>query len=164
MKCIRSTLISLWLLLGLSACNFFSSGYVYFKWYEFPNHTWRLHDTLDFHIVVSDTVRTFDLVITVSATDDYHWRNLIAQMVVEYPDGYKEQRMLNLPLSSDKGFWYGRKISNIHGIEVPIGEIHFPEKGTYTFRLFHWMREDSVKGLVRIGLALKPVIKTRDRE
>ncbi|NPA33812.1 MAG: gliding motility lipoprotein GldH [Chlorobi bacterium] len=164
MKYIKSTLITNALITLFWACQFFSSGYVYFQWHDIPGHTWRLHDTLTFNIVVSDTSRTFDLVITVSATDDYQWRNLITQMIVEYPDGYKEQRLLNLPLSSDEGFWYGRKVSGFHEIEIPIGEIKFPKEGTYSFRLFHWMRENEVKGIARIGLALKPVFKTQNRE
>ncbi len=164
MKYIKNTL-AISILTGLLwSCKFFSSGYVYFQWHELPDHVWHLQDTLTFHIVVSDTSRTFDLVVTVSATDDYQWRNLIAQMIVEYPDGYKEQRLLNLPLSSDKGFWYGRKVSGFHEIEIPIGEIQFPDKGTYSFHLFHWMRESEVKGIARIGLALKPVLKRKDRE
>lgn len=146
------------MVMGFSGCGIPCSDRVmYWDFDPFPGDRWLVSDTLTFVLYVEDTSRTFEWYAGIRLTPEYPYRNLWVMIRLEMPSGGVELHRRNLELFSSRGVPYGVQRAGLVDVEVPLGEMHFPEPGKYRIRVWHIHREDTLKGVREFGFLLKRI-------
>ena len=122
---------------------------------QLENECWAASDTLDLSFENSDTSQAYQLYFPITFTEDYPYNNLHLRAVVIAPSGEKNILPSRFDLAAPTGEWF----SDPSGDEIPftlnIGEgLRFTQQGTYTIRMYHYMRDNEVCGVRKIGMVV----------
>jgi gliding motility-associated lipoprotein GldH len=122
------------------------------------NECWAAGDTLDLNFENTDTAQAYQLYFPITFTEDYPYNNLYLRAVVKAPSGEEHILPARFDLAAPTGEWF----SDPSGDEIPftlnIGEgLRFNQTGTYTIRLYHYMRDNEVCGVRKIGVVVDPL-------
>lgn len=153
----KSTILALFttlLLGGLMSCG--SKGNVVHK--AFPSECWALEDTLTGTFEVKENQK-YLLYFPLTATDDYPYYNLFMKGEVIAPTGMKEELdQLEFQLLSQEGAWMGDCSGASCSFNLQWStEKTFGYTGTYTFKLYHFMRDQPLCGISEVGIGIKPI-------
>lgn len=140
-----------WLLISLNACD----SHLASTDREIPGDCWAASDTLDLVFSNTDTSKIYQLYFPLTLTEEYSYNNIYLRAIVRAPSGAENVLPARFDLASPNGEWQ----SEVSGDEIPftlnLGEgLRFNQTGDYTLRFFHFMRDETLCGVRKIGMVL----------
>mgnify|MGYP001502121958 CR=1 FL=1 len=134
---------------------FSCDGNYYEEYQSFNDGGWHTDSILDFNYTVSDTIASYDLILSVRHSVDYEYQNLFLFLDSEKKD------TVEIMLADKAGKWHGRGVSDIREIKHTIKEKkRFSSKGVYFLKIEQAMRYgekskiQSLANIIDIGLII----------
>lgn len=116
---------------------------------------WSLVDTLSITYTNQDTHQVLNMEFPFVFTDDYPFNNIYFNLRVGTPAGQVNDLPLSFQLMDSEGNWYGESSGEEVKIEFDLGNmLVLNQLGEYSFKLYHYMREDNICGLKKAGITL----------
>jgi gliding motility-associated lipoprotein GldH len=147
-----------WLLASLlGGCE---QGVVYSHSVVLEGGEWPVEEVLDFSFQIDDAAQTYDVYLLLESRPDYPYQNFY---VTYYLQGAAEGGLLGkalrhyeiFDLKSGKPLGSGLGRCKQHQYLLVEG-CQFPQPGTYTLGLEHFMRTDILHGLHAVGIKVLP--------
>ncbi len=143
------------LILLLSSC---SKNYFYSSAIEIPNEVWSSEKVAIFEPEITDTSRNFNIILTISNTDDYKYSNVWLFVKTISPDGVSQKDTLQYLMAEESGKWLGKKSGeNYEQMLYFKNLIRFPKSGKYIIEIQQGMRDIELKGINKVGILLEEV-------
>ncbi|MDB5229978.1 MAG: gliding motility protein GldH [Chitinophagaceae bacterium] len=129
---------------------------VFEKIHSFPKHEWLSSETPAFKFEVQDTASAYQLFLVLRHTDAYHFKNIWLQLHIQAPDSsYTINREFTL---ADNNKWLGAGMDDIYEHRILFSPQPIKlNKGSYTFRLQHIMREDPLLNVMNAGIRIQKI-------
>jgi gliding motility-associated lipoprotein GldH len=125
-----------------------------------PSEEWSLDNVVEFKPEMTDTSSICNISFSIRTGASFPFRNIWLFINTVSPSGKSITDTLQYFLADEKGKWYGHGFGDIHELELPFRTgIYFPEKGTYTFKIRHGMRVETLKGVYDLGLRIEKIKK-----
>jgi gliding motility-associated lipoprotein GldH len=141
---------------GLFSCD---SQRVYETNKDFENGQWPQRDTVEFVFVIADTTQAYNLLLNVRNTLDYETARLFLNYTLTDSAGQPMRKRLleNMLFDRKTGEPFGKSgLGNIYDHQIPVEpRIKFPYAGSYTVRLTHMMRVDSLQEMLSVGVRVE---------
>lgn len=145
------------LLLLLYGCN---KDVLFTDSVNIPQEVWSLDFVPEFRTDISDTISICDVLLTIRTGTSYPYRNIWFFVNTVSPSGKSITDTLQYMLADEKGKWLGKGFGDIHEIDLPFRKgVFFREKGNYTFRVRHGMRDENLNGVYDLGLKITKIKK-----
>jgi gliding motility-associated lipoprotein GldH len=152
-----SLLFLISLLLPTMGCN---KDVLYSDSVTIPSEVWQLDFIPEFSTPITDTASICNIYLTVRTGTSYPYRNIWLFVNTVSPSGKSITDTLQYMLADEKGKWFGKGFSDIHELDLPFRTgVYFREKGNYTFRIRHGMRNENLKGVYDLGLRISKIKK-----
>ncbi len=146
---------SLFILSFLNSCK---NNVLYKNTLKIPENIWQINDTLVFNINVPDTLNHYNIYITIKVKDNYLTNNLWLIINSKSPSGNGLRDLAEFYLTDQNGKWYGKKHKHLISNKFLYkANIRFPEKGIYTFKIQHGMRENDLPRVSSVGISIEKV-------
>jgi gliding motility-associated lipoprotein GldH len=153
----KSFILILSSLILLTSCN---SNTVFTGSHDMTGNTWKLMDTPEFEVPISDTLTRNNVFFTIRTGSSYPFRNIYLFVTTTSPDGKKLTDTLQYNLADDKGKRFGKGFGDIRELNLPYkSNVFFPVKGTYQFKIQHGMRIEDLKGVYDLGIKIEKFSK-----
>lgn len=140
----------------LISCN---SKQVYKESVSFDGTEWTKDSVVRFDVEISDTTQTYDVVLSITNTDDYQYANLYLFTDIIMPSRQYFRDTVEFILSTSDGQWLGTGLSGYTNDFQYKSNIRFPEKGKYSFVFEQAMRckndDCCVNGIQSVSLSVK---------
>jgi gliding motility-associated lipoprotein GldH len=137
----------------LYACG---DGYAYQKRLAVNPQAWTYADTLDFRFTITDTTARYNLYVDVTHADTFAWQNLYTRLYTRFPDGRRLNKPLSFDLYTSRGESNGKCSGNTCRVETVLqANTRFDQAGEYVITVAQFMRQDSLRGIVEVGLAVE---------
>ena len=125
---------------------------------DWDSDCWSMHDTVHLSFDSEDTSAVYRLYFPMVFTEDYPFSNIYLSAIVTSPAGEESLLPARFELSDGGGKWY----SEPNGEEIPFelglaDGLRFNQKGSYTIRLYHYMRDELLCGTRSSGIVLERV-------
>ncbi len=138
---------------GLFACNqnnYFESSL------ELPENKWESDKATVFDFTIDDTLQVYDLVITITNSNNYRNSNLWLFIHTHSLNSKIASDTLEFILSDEKGKWLGEKVSKgwHHNLNYK-SQIRFPKTGKYSIEIIQGMRDLKLDGIEQVGFMIK---------
>lgn len=125
---------------------------------DFENETWDKDSVVSFNVEIADTNALYDVVFTVTNSDDYPFANLYVFTDISSDTLLYLRDTIEFILSSQDGEWLGTGLFGYTNEFNLHSKIHFPKVGTYTFSYEQAMRcanaECSINGIQSVSFSL----------
>ncbi len=116
---------------------------------------WAIEDSLMLSCEV-DEPGTYQLVFPITFTESYTYQNLYLYVKVTTPSGKVTAAPYNYVLMNEYGEWYEKPKGEKISFELPLGRnIRMEEKGTYTFSVCHYMRNEKLCGIHSVAVEVR---------
>jgi gliding motility-associated lipoprotein GldH len=123
--------------------------------HDIPNASWTYRDTFDFPFEIKDTSTLYNIYLNLKANTTFANQNIYVRMYTGFPDGRRE----SLVRSFDVYDLQGKMMDNQR---LLIQEnAFFNKSGAYKITIEQFMRQDSVPGIVSVGMAVEQLDKKR---
>lgn len=127
--------------------------------HTFDAGCWETTDTLVLSFENTDTNQIYRLQFPVDVTEDYPFNNIYLHALLTTPSGEQSVVPSEFKLSSNAGEWFSEPKGDIIPFQLSIADgLRFNQMGTYTVKLFHFMRDAQICGVSRAGIALDPIV------
>ena len=137
----------------LQSCD---SGKVYQEVHDFKDTEWAFTDVQRFNVTVEDTLNPHLLLVNVRNTSAYPYSNLWLFVTRIAPGGLAHTDTIECPLAAADGRWLGTVSGNlIDNLILFNKDFRFKDPGTYTFKIQHGMRSDTLTEIAGIGLRVQ---------
>ncbi len=149
--------LNLYLILVL-AFVFASCGesYFYEKTYELPDNQWTYKDTLNFEVDITDTLKTYNLILEMEHNLDYPYQNNYIYIHTHLPQGEHLGKQLSIDLAAKNGKWYGKCNSKTCLFSTIIQpNAYFNQIGKHRFSIEQYMRMDSLPDIHAVSLKIQ---------
>lgn len=136
-------------ILCLTAC---SMRTLYTESFDMPSEQWHKDSVLTFSTLQYESDNLHDVYVTIRHTRNYPYQNL--WLFVEKPNGQRDT--LEFFLADDRGVWLGNHVGRY--IEMPClidQGYRLPVEGRYTWKVWQGMREEQLRGISSVGLAIE---------
>ncbi|MDF1546467.1 MAG: gliding motility lipoprotein GldH [Bacteroidales bacterium] len=144
--------ISMFLSLILS-CN---QNYFYSSETIIPDGVWNDKKAAVFIPDFKDSTQNYNLILSVTNSDDYRYSNLWFFINTISPDGFLHKDTIEVILAEENGKWKGKKDGDYRTAQFYFKKmVRFPKTGKYTFEIIHGMRDNNLKGIEKIGLLIE---------
>lgn len=125
-----------------------------------PSEKWSLDYIPEFKADISDTNSVCNIYLTVRTGANYPYRNIWLFVSTASPSGKSITDTLQYKLADENGKWFGKGVGDIHELDLPFRTgVFFREKGIYTFRIRHGMRNENLEGVYDLGLRINSLKK-----
>lgn len=137
----------------LSSCN---KDVIYDDTKRIPEGVWNQEDKLRFEVPVKDTLSSFRFFLNIRHSTSYRYSNLYLFIHTVFPDGRTAMDTVECILARPDGKWLGKGISGIRDNQILLRTgLRFPVRGVYRFGIEQAMREESLEGVLDIGLRIE---------
>lgn len=144
--------ISAFIMLVTLSCN---RGTYFADTVKMEGEAWSMYDPVKFICTIDDTVRVYNIDLSVRTSTEYPYRNLYLFVVTSFPSGSTVTDTIQVMLANEKGDWLGRGAGDIRELTIPYkSNVYFPEKGEYHFKVIHGMRDTVLKGVYDLGMRI----------
>lgn len=144
--------ISAFIMLLTISCN---RGTYFADTVKMEGETWSMFDPCKFTCMVDDTIRVFNIDLSVRTSTKYPYRNLYLFVVTSFPSGSTVTDTIQVMLANEKGDWLGRGAGDLRELTIPYkSNVYFPEKGEYHFKVIQGMRDTVLKGVYDLGMRI----------
>lgn len=124
----------------------------------FEDDYWLYSDSLIFEYDNLYPEKNKNLHLNLEVLDSYAYQNLYIQIAAVTPDGKKQTKLNEFILNSPEGEWYAPKstFGSTHSLQVEFAkDIKLSLPGKYKFSLTQFMRNDTLKGIRKIGFRIE---------
>jgi len=157
-KCIFKYCIIVLFTIGIISCE---QQEIYSQYHELKNTEWGQDDTLVFDIdsTVFDLNTHYKLSIEVTNNVNYSYRNIWFFVY----DNLKSDTIFDniskeYELADEYGKWKGAGFATTFQLSLPLYEnLIFRQKRNYRIKLQHGMRDESLKGIEKIGVRIEKI-------
>lgn len=155
----KSSLYSL-LIIILTVFASCTPKYYYDAEVDIPNSVWNSSKAAIFEPVVADTSQYYNMIISISNTDEYRYRNIWFFIKTISPEGKTHKDTLEYFIAQDNGKWLGEKDGDNYDIKMYYKtQVRFPNQGKYIFEIQQGMRDLELKGINKVGLSFEGINK-----
>ncbi len=156
MLLLKNCIFSLLLLISLVSCD---SDRLYENNVEFEDRTWKVIDEPRFEFVIKDTVQRYNLYYNVRNSLDYPYARLFITYHL-YDSTGKEltKKLINNDLFDQKtGAPFGESgLGDLFDHRLPLlNRYRFAYPGKYSLKLDQLMRQDTLKGVIAVGVRVE---------
>ncbi len=114
------------------------------------------NDTISFDLNIYTTNKPYNVYIDIENTDNYKYSNLFLFVYITSPDNNTIVDTIDVFMADYKGKWVGKpKGENYYGKYLFKQAVAFPKQGIYKTSIVQGMRDDTLKGINKIGLTLQ---------
>lgn len=118
--------------------------------------SWPYDKYAHFNYQIQDTLRAYDLILTLHHDRDYGYENLYVMAETTFPDNTSIANPVSLQLANDQGMWLGKCDDDRCKTEIVISsQAYFKSIGDYSLKLQQYSRSDSLKGVYGIDLRIQ---------
>jgi gliding motility-associated lipoprotein GldH len=137
------------------SCN---SNVIFTDSVSMSKEEWTLENLAVFTPSIKDTLSGNNILFTLRTGSAYPFRNIYFFVSTTSPAGKTITDTLQYFLADEKGKWYGKGSGDIHELKLPFkSNVYFPATGTYSFKVRHGMRSETLKGVYDIGLRIEKI-------
>jgi gliding motility-associated lipoprotein GldH len=145
------------LLLIISSC---SKSYFYQSEVKIPGAAWSSEKIAIFEPVISDTSQSYNVILSVSNTDDYRYSNIWFFIKTISPDGNSQKDTVQYLMAEESGKWIGNENGDNYEQKFYFKNfVRFPKTGKYAFEIQQGMRDLELKGITKVGIILEEINK-----
>jgi gliding motility-associated lipoprotein GldH len=122
------------------------------------NSYWTQNNSQQYQVEISDPGASYSLYYLIRYTEDYPYYNIwINKSVINDKQQMISKKLQGADLFNGKtGEPNGSGFGNTFDYEIlSDSALHFPQIGTYTIALDQYMRQDTLKGVIAVGIKLK---------
>jgi len=135
----------------LTSCN----STVYNDIEEISNNSWTYNDSISFDINISTINKPYNVYIDIENTENYKYSNLFLFVSITSPDNKVVTDTIDVFMADYKGKWVGKSEGdNYFGNYLFKQAVAFPEAGVYKTTIVQGMRDDTLKGISKIGISV----------
>ncbi|HEA28618.1 MAG TPA: gliding motility lipoprotein GldH [Leeuwenhoekiella sp.] len=155
----RILLLVLMVALSVSSCD---NNAVFHTNKDLPNF-WHKDSAMVFKVNELDTVRPYNLYITLRNDNTYKYSNLFLITHMQFPNGRTIADTLEYNMANPDGSWLGTGFGDLKENKLWYREnVRFNEQGTYTFSVRQAMRRNgdvqsitALEGIHDVGLRIE---------
>ena len=151
-----------WLLLALPLISACDGDRIFEKNTEFENGYWLADSAEQFVFHISDTSGNYNLYYNIRNTISYPFQNIYVDYILADSTGRQiEGSLINQALFHPKtGEPYGSGLGDVFDHQFPLlTDYKFPVEGDYTVSMKQYMRRDTLKEILAVGLRVEAVNK-----
>lgn len=141
--------------LGVLSC---SNGVLLDEFRPVPNQSWNYAFTPEFKVHVKDKQLPYILKLNLRLTADYRYSNL--SVLVHQRHAKQNQfttKRVGLTVADKDGRWLGKGVGSLYSYQIAYhANYHFPDTGTYFFKIEQNMRDSPLKGVSDVGICVLP--------
>jgi gliding motility-associated lipoprotein GldH len=147
--------------IGFIAC---STDTVVSEMESIPNG-WSKDEPILFTIPKLDSVKLYNLFLTVRNNNEYAYNNLFLITKLNFPNGKVVTDTLEYKMANPDGTWLGNGVGAIKESKLWCKEsINFKEEGNYTLLVMHAMRNNgevegvtNLQGITDVGYSIEKI-------
>lgn len=159
----RSLSLALLLLTMLSSCD---QNAVFHQHKDLPR-TWHRDSAQVFKVSEMDSLKPYNLFITLRNDNTYQYSNLFLITQMQFPNGRTIADTLEYSMANPDGSWLGTGFGDLKENKLWYKEqVRFEESGTYTFTVRQAMRKNgnvdpvtALEGIHDVGLRIEKINK-----
>ena len=142
----------------LSSCD---PDMVFDKFQKTENGKWSWADKKTFNVLITDSLKSYNILINIRHTTDYPKSNLFVFITTKAPNGHFMRDTIEIKIANDRGKWFGNGFGDIKLVSrIYRKAIRFAYKGEYTFTVEHGMRLPEIP-VTDVGLRIENFINLR---
>lgn len=124
-----------------------------------PEHTcWNVGDTVRLEFECADTQQVYQLAFPFTVNGDYPFHNVYLHAILRAPSGDESVIPNEFILTDRMGAWLVESSGETATFQLKVAEgLRFNQVGKYSLRLLHYMRDDNLCGVERVGMSLDPI-------
>ncbi len=150
---IRQLLIQLVLLSVFVGCQ---QTVVYHEILNIPSGEWHYKDGLGFDVHIEDTLSLHELYLDIRNQTNYPYSNIFLFLEIQFPDGRSLRDTIECILADQRGDWTGKGVGKLRSNRFLFrDDVWFPVPGTYSFQLYHGMRDEQLHGISDAGIRIR---------
>jgi len=113
---------------------------------------WDKNVTVEFTIPPLDSLKKYDVFVTIRNTNEYRFNNLFLIASMDFPHGKTVTDTLEYRMANPDGTWLGTGLGSIKENKLWYKEgISFNEEGAYTIKIRHAVRNNGdVEGVTKL--------------
>ena len=137
-------------------------NYVFDQTETIDENGWSYLDTLDFQVNILDTLKMYDLFLSINHSTEFSNQNLYINIFTQFPDKNRLKKRVSIDLANKAGQWYGNCNSEDCEYLVPIQQnTYFNQTGIYTFTIEQFTRTNPLPGINKVGLKVLDLGQSR---
>jgi gliding motility-associated lipoprotein GldH len=137
----------------LTACN---NDVIFEKNIAIPDGSWDYANKLPFEFEVTDTTKTYQVLLDIQHAGDFGFQNCYVQISTRFPNGEEKKQPVSLELAAQSGIWVGECSGNDCEVEIPLqAKARFKQPGKHSITVEQFMRVNPLPGIKAIGLKIK---------
>jgi gliding motility-associated lipoprotein GldH len=125
---------------------------------EFKQRFWTVNDEPSFRFVIDDSTSTYNVYYNVRNSLQYDWDRIFVTYTLSDTSGAELSRKLVYhDLFDPTGRPLGDSgIGDLYDHQFPLlNGFRFPRRGTYTIRLTQFTRQDTLRGVLAVGVRVE---------
>jgi len=124
---------------------------------------WNKNEPVVFTIPQQDSIKAFDVFLTVRNNNDYKFNNLYLITALDYPNGKTVTDTLEYRMANPDGSWLGNGIGSVKESKLWYKQnFTFTEQGSYRIRISHALRNNgevdgvtNLEGITDVGYSIE---------
>jgi gliding motility-associated lipoprotein GldH len=125
---------------------------------DFEGGCWQASDTLHLAFDSDDTSAVYALTFPIKVNDDYPFNNIYLHTILRAPSGEETVLPSEFVLMDRTGAWFSEPEGDLVPFQLIVSDgLRFNQKGKYSLKLCHYMRDGELCGVQSAGIRLDPV-------
>jgi len=141
-------------ILGFSSCD---ESRIYENSEDYKDRYWLIDSLASFQFDIPDSSIAYNVYFNVRNTNNYPYHNLYVQYALKDSSEVLKKELINNFLFNEKtGEPYGSGLGDLFSHQFKLlDNYRFDKSGSYTIDFQHYMREDSLSGIVSAGVRVE---------
>lgn len=116
---------------------------------------WQQDSVAVFKFDIQDTKSIYNISLNIRNSGEYPYSNVWMFIDISAPDNSSVKDTVEFQLALPNGKWIGKGTSGIYSCQFPYrNNVFFPVAGTYSLKIKHGMRNESLKGISDVGIRI----------
>ena len=135
----------------LLICSCDNEHYLFRENVSTKNGTWAVEDKIPFRFTVTDTAEIYKVGFNIRYTHAYPQQNMYVFLHTIFPNGMRAHDTISIDLFDMEGIPLGSG-KRVLELQNYFSRVRFPMSGEYIMTLEQAMRQDTLSGIVSMGL------------
>jgi gliding motility-associated lipoprotein GldH len=123
---------------------------------ELPDGVWPYADSVAFDFTIADTAARYNLYLDLAHADTFSKQNVYLRFHTVFPDGKRASSVLSFDLFNSLGAANGACRGGRCTLQSVLQQnARFAQAGDYRLVVEQWMRQDSLRGIYRVGMMVE---------
>lgn len=142
----------IWVLLGLIGCK---DQPLLDKNEVITERRWFREQQPEFRVEVTDPTIAYDVFVNIRNSLEYQFTDLFLEVQQKKTDSSSVTYAVKIKMTNRQGLWTGQGSGSIYTQQVRfLNNYHFPDTGTYSFKIKQNMRANPVEGINDVGIRI----------